>query len=425
MLSFIDPSISNWYTNDIGPIRTCQGLLFLLGRLIVSIYLNSKTNSEPGFVYFFWKRLIIQYLKKTTETAPTKDQTRTRVSINVHAMAAFLNSSLPNSTTFRCEHREFCVRYRESAFYIESIVTTLTIIDVFLIATTLAINGIFIFSSFLYENLRNSSNFLLLNLAVIDFMFGAAGLIVCCLFQLQFIGCQTRICFYKDLYVHFFGTGMALTMMTFTFISIERYVCIFYALRWMDIVTKKTVALAICIVWIYTVGVTTICRIFDSWNVFEEIYLIQFVINILIILITNLRIFQEIRRHEKRIKQEQVAPNSEEIRKTRERKRAKTIILMILLMIVCYLPAMLIIAAKKIPSVDNVQLQYGWMACRTISLSHSTFDFLVYGLKTEEIRRAFRKILGTCFCKENRVHVNERQTERQPSQPSQLEQGSC
>jgi len=349
-----------------------------------------------------------------------KYSTKTLGVVNLHLIQTYtmasMNASLLNyTTTFDCDQLEFCVHYRESSFYIETVVTTLTVIDVFLIVGTLAINGIFIVS-FMYDNLRNSSNYLVLNLAVIDFTFGSIGLAACCIFQLQYIGCQLTLCYYKDLYVHFFGTGMVLTMMTFTFISIERYVCIFYALRWMAIITKKNIGIAICILWVYAIGMTTLCRVLDTWDTYGEIYFVQFTINIIIIVFTNVRIFQEIRRHEKRINLEQIAANAEEIRKAREKKRAKTISLMILLMILCYLPALLIMAAKRIPSVDPIQLQYGWMTCRTISLSHSMFDFLVYGLQTEEIRCVFRKILRMCWCGKKEQNLSDRQI-----QPSVLE----
>lgn len=298
------------------------------------------------------------------------------------------------ATSAPCSHLQFCLKYNESAAYIETVVVVLTVLDAFLILTTILCNGLFILSFFLYQHLQTPSNILLLNLAIVNITFGTLGLISCCLFQTQFISCKRNLCFFKDLYVHFFGTGMAFTLTIFTFVSVERFICIFFALRWEEISTKRRAWIVVVFTWVFWLGVSCPLRAVDRWDIFENIYLVLMISSFLILLITNGAILKEIRRHEKRIAQDEITSNSDQVRKRREKKRAKTISLMIALVFLCYIPTLLMVVLIKLPSVDQVNLQFGWMACRTISLSHSTFDIVVYGIRTEEIKKSFKKVLN-------------------------------
>jgi len=116
------------------------------------------------------------------------------------------------------------------------------------------------------------------------------------------------------------------------------------------------------------IGLTSFVRAFDVWKIFQTIYIIQAMFNIAATIITNSIIFREIRRHEKRIAQVQhLAPNADEIRKARGKKRAKTIILMMSLVILCYLPLMVLLLGYKVPSVDPVKWQYAFLCCRIFS----------------------------------------------------------
>lgn len=305
------------------------------------------------------------------------------------------NNTTERSLSVRtCEDLQLCLLYEESSFYLDVVVVILTALDILLIIATILSNGIFIVSLFRFENLRRSSNYLLLNLAVVNSMFGTLSFSICGVFQLQFIDCQPDMCLYQDLFVFLAGTGLSLGLSSFTLISIERYLCIFYALRWQRILTNAHVAVVVCSVWIVLVPTFSLLYSFNLWAAFYNFYIITLLINVLALVIINGKILKEIRRHENRIALDtQGVANVEESRKAREKKRAKTIIWMLALLFLCYGPTVILALATKIPSIDQVRLQFGWMACRTISLSHSAFAILVYGLRTKEIRSAYKSLL--------------------------------
>jgi heme exporter protein D len=201
------------------------------------------------------------------------------------------------------------------------------------------------------------------------------------------------------MFIYLAGTGLSLGLSSFTIISIERYLCIFYALRWQELLTNGRVVAVVVGVWMIWLPTFSSLYGFTLWGAFYYVYVLSLIINVLALLVTNGRILKEVRRHEISIAQvSHGAPNAEELRKAREKKRAKTIIVMLALVFLCYGPTIILIFVSKIPSVDQVDLQFGWMACRTISLSHSSFAILVYGLRTKEIRSAYKDIMNKLRC---------------------------
>jgi len=187
---------------------------------------------------------------------------------------------------------------------------------------------------------------------------------------------------------------MVLTMTTFTAISVERYICIFYALRWVNIITKKRVVIAISVMWAFWAGEIITLRSLDLWWLHSRIYLVQFVINTSICAAINLKILKEVRRHEKRISsQEHSTNNAEESRKAREKKRARTFMWIVSLVIICYVPTFIMLSLSNHSSLDRMYVMMGWAICRALYQSHATFDILVYGIRTEEVHASCKKIL--------------------------------
>ena len=318
-----------------------------------------------------------------------------------------LPKMLDNNFTFNLTERKelqlcldyaFCHRYKTTNGFLETTFLQFTIIVLISLASVI-INGFFILMMYLLAELRGTSNCFLLNIALVNSTFGLGSLIACSVYYKELIDCTVNVCLYRVIYVHISGTGMALTMTTLTVISIERYICIFYPLRWSQIITARRVVVVLVSLWIFWIGFSSVCRATNTWKLFQILYMTQALFNMVVITIINIVIFREIRRHERNIAHEQqMAPNAEEIRRAREKKRAKTIILMTTLVVIGYLPSLVLVIGYRVPSIDQVNWQYAWLVCRTIFLSHTAFDIIVYGLRTEETRRGVRKVLRRFAC---------------------------
>jgi len=263
----------------------------------------------------------------------------------------------------------------------------------FLLFTTIFVNGVFILSTYLYQSLHTTCNYFYLNLSAINISLGTAALLTGCLYPLNTFDLETT-CIFKNLHVFFSSFGMTLTMTTFTAISVERYICVFYALRCADIITKKRVVIAISVMWAFWTVETMTLRSLGLWWLHSRIYMVQFVINTLICAVINMRILKEVRRHENRISsQEQSTANAEELRRAREKKRTRTLIWIVSLVVICYIPTFIMLLSKY-SSLDRIYVLMGWAICRVLYQSHTTFDILVYGIRTEEVYTSCKKILN-------------------------------
>lgn len=302
------------------------------------------------------------------------------------------NNTTEHEFVAKCLDHAFCQRYVGDAFS-KTTFFQFVVIVIFAIITPF-INGIFIVMMWMLEELRHTSNYFFLNISLVNISFGFASLVTCSMYYYELAACTVQACFYRRVYIHISGTGMALTMTTFTVISIERYICIFYALRWGDIITTRRVVTVLSFLWVFWIAVPAALFVTNLRKVFEMLYMIQAALNITTIVIINSIIFKEIRRHEKRIALDDVASNADETRRAREKRRAKTIILMATLVILGYLPSLVLVIGNFIPNLEQVSWNYAWVVSRTIFLSHTTFDIIVYGLRTDETRKGLRKILS-------------------------------
>lgn len=275
------------------------------------------------------------------------------------------------------------------------ITSFLAVIDMIFFLATLLGNGAFVVVILVYRNMHTSSNYLLLNLAIVNGIFGSLGYAFCSILRFHYVGCNAQLCFVEDIFVYFAVTGLGMSLISFTFISVERYICIFYALKWQQILTTSRVIGAIGLIWFLLLTSLTVLYAMGFHSYFYMVYMIEIIVNVLILLATNGRIFKEIRRHEYRIAQAtpQGEANSDGLRRIREKKRAKSVIIMLAIVFVCYVPTLILIVLGFISSIDQVQLQLGWMVCRSIPLTHTTFGILVYGLRTDEVKQAYRDMM--------------------------------
>jgi len=166
------------------------------------------------------------------------------------------NVSISNFTdsksSLSCLAYKVCQRYKFD-YFVEAITVQLILIILLTIITPV-VNGVFILMVYLFKELRYTSNYFVLNVALVNITFGFGSLMSCCLYYARLIACTVDVCFYKEVFIHISGTGMALTMTTLTAISIERYICIFYALRWQQIVTNRRVAIVLVSLWVFWTG---------------------------------------------------------------------------------------------------------------------------------------------------------------------------
>ncbi len=132
-----------------------------------------------------------------------------------------------------------------------------------------------------FEYLRTMTNYFIVNLAIADWIMGLA--VLACrsvvLWEANFSPSASIFsCLVKYL---FGGIAMNATMLSLLCVSVERYIKLFYALRYETILTPKRIIAMLSIVWITVIAINVIASIFHHYtpdlicnasNVYSEVY---------------------------------------------------------------------------------------------------------------------------------------------------------
>ena len=170
--------------------------------------------------------------------------------------------------------------------------------------------------------------------------------------------------------------------------SLDRYFAVFHCMRYAELVTNNRLAK----VEVFTLGIwigLLVVGSNTSRSVLAIIMLSFFWANVIFVIVVNLIIYREIRRLESSAV---VAANDQHgVRKARERKTAKTVGIIVGLLLCCFLPDVpfFIITSQVSKEMGDILL---W-ANITLILSNSSFNFFVYFWKNTEIRTAIVKLL--------------------------------
>ena len=175
---------------------------------------------------------------------------------------------------------------------------------------------------------------------------------------------------------------------TFLLISLERYIALFYHLRYFSIVTVTRTVKAILFCWVYCL----LCC-FVSWGVYGSMGLFYASIPSLfsgcaIIAVLYIKIIRLVRRHRRQIQAQiraQHLPNTSNT--LRQGKTALTMGLVIGVMLGGYFPICCVYIVVLSKGFEQTIIQ-GLFACFVVSLSCSLWNPIIYCWRSLEIRSA-------------------------------------
>lgn len=207
------------------------------------------------------------------------------------------------------------------------------------------------------------------------------------------------------------------SVLNLTSISIDRFLAVVYPLRYSIWMTPNLVKLMIATVWVYSFAIAVLIFLlldppegqtysFDLNPLFHGFLLIGNVIfPFIIMIVLYSKIYIIAKRHARRAGMTSSSANtSSPTRRTnsfaRELKLAKTLGIVVLCFVICWLPFeiinVVILVDKGVTTcvVEIIDTVACWLA-----YLHSSFNPLVYAFASSEFRRAFRKLL----CKRERT----------------------
>ncbi|XP_020606206.1 octopamine receptor beta-1R-like [Orbicella faveolata] len=266
-------------------------------------------------------------------------------------------------------------------------------------------NCVIIATFYRSESLRTPSNLLLLGLSFCDLF---VGLVTQPLFvaETALVAANSGVaCTFKDLYVIFLFLFSSASMLHVCLISVERSIAIVHPFKHHRFITKKKVLVVFLVFWISWALLTIFTRREHGGGLIGYSRMAFVIFSALVVLVINIRLWIEARRHSALIRlvenSLQSYPPSESSENTgvrgntaRDTKAAKTIVLIIGIMILCNLALIATFTARKFYNVRGRVVTLLWFAANTIVLLTSALNPVIYFWRRREFRISVRRMCG-------------------------------
>ena len=274
-------------------------------------------------------------------------------------------------------------------------ISSIAIVNAVLAFLAIAGNTLVLIAIWKTRSLHSPSNILLSGLALCDLGVGLIAQpswIILMIAELQ--GSEHLLsiaCEFNWLSANFL---LAVSFLTLTAISVDRFVAIKLHLRYYQLVTKKRALSALGIVWI-------LCLFFDIWSFYDPVSsgifsFVFFVIVLLVIAGCYWSIFAVIRKQQNQIlAQSEVAHSSKHTlpRIIRYKKFVNTMLLVFGCFVICFFP----LCCEMVVSVVVANKETEFYVLRDIFLTflylNSCLNPLLYCWRIEEIRHSVKKIM--------------------------------
>ena len=311
--------------------------------------------------------------------------------------------SAPNNSTiaepdFVCNYQKtMCQESYRSSMYISVVITI--VFNVLLAFTAVLGNGLIFAAYYQTESLRKPVNTILLSLAITDFLTGAVSQPLY-IYELVLLltNCTETLCTVRSIRSFFMLFLLGATLLNLSLTTLDRYIAILHSFRYLELVTNSRVITLAGVLWFVWI-LLSIAGVLSS-NI-SLAALVIVISNVIFISILYFKIFREIRRLE--ADSVAVANEPEEVRNARERKRAKTVAIILGLLFLCFVPVIIFLLFSLVIFLFVRGGSYRILLMKrklfyfasTIASSNSSLNVAVYFWNNTEIRTAMLKVIRT------------------------------
>jgi len=276
---------------------------------------------------------------------------------------------------------------------------TAIILNVLSFPVTILMNVLVILAVKTRRRLQSNYNILLACLAGTDLLVGAASQPIFIAGQIYVIKglSQTEYCrYFKETHLIFFIPVFA-SMSHLTLISIERFVALKYTFRYVTIVTKLRLKMAVVSSWVIACCPAILHSLSEQFQTITRVTTILLgYFNISSIVFCHLSVYFVTRRHEKQIKCEQVSPQAAADFE-KEKKALKTTRIIIMALLVCCLPVIVYgvfshVFFKSSSYIVNVIVLSHPVVISVLSLN-SLCNPIIYCFRNKTFRKTCKELL--------------------------------
>ena len=277
---------------------------------------------------------------------------------------------------------------------------TLCILNANLSYTATILNIVTIYAIMKTPSLSKNFKTLLLSLAVSDL---GVGLLAQPMFAAHIMDSkqnnETMNKSYNATYVAFHTPTdifIFASLFSVTALCADRYLAIYFHLRYQELVTYKRVTIAVTSIWVFS----ALTPLFSFWiptNIMFVYYAIQNLCCIITTTSLSVKLKQTLRRHITQIQIPQEAQNHQVESVQRNRKSAMASLYVYLVFIVCYLPSICVSITIATISEPRNDLQHLHFYTLTLMFLNSTLNPLIYCWKMKQIRKTVTGKLRDVF----------------------------
>ncbi|XP_031572611.1 melanocyte-stimulating hormone receptor-like [Actinia tenebrosa] len=258
-------------------------------------------------------------------------------------------------------------------------------------------NGVLIYTIWKTESLRTPSNLLILGLTISDFGVAVSALPSYCVLRFSEIkGNLSMFCVSGTIYNVSIWTLAAASLLSLTSITADRFLAVYFHLRYQELVTTKRCKVAIFGIWISSV-IICVCRVLAMG---VELVICGTILLTFIILVNVFFIFkisQVISRHSLQIHAQQQSVQ-QSIDMPRYKKSVNTMYYVIGAFLVCYLPFVGTMVIHTIFAQNQSKELYCFiLITATLVKFNSVLNPFIYCWRIREIRSAACKTLRSLW----------------------------
>ena len=257
--------------------------------------------------------------------------------------------------------------------------------------------------------LRRPSNFLLFSLAIAD-------LIVTMVCEPLVVAIFSKRTFFNDCapdlelpYVILSMLSCSASVVHMAAISVDRFIAVVFPLHHRSLVDNCGLKAMLITSWVYPITVPILSAVLPPTFPRGYFAFIMFAISYMTVFLSYTLIVISLVRHRKRSNQLRMRRSSNASQTHIEIRVASTLGIVIVVFTACWLPFVVVLYATGRSLVKKHGVTYMWI--RTLALSNSAMNFLIYGSRMKNFHEAFtaivRQILGAFTPKCTRTHVYE------------------